>query len=266
MVVVVSNGNTNISTPNGFYRAESSNPYFSYVGTITATTTPVSFPVTFANACNLKGIVLGLWSLSQNITRGVRINLQERLGTFTVNIASPAVFTMTAHGLNNLDEVILESTGLLPTGLTKSLVRYYVRNKTDNTFNISTTTTGALINTTGTQSGTHTLWVTRMTELFDYTKIHPPVADALGRDSIYSFLITPFEFTTPYAVDTTSNKWRFSNWTEGGTGTYYFTVSDGVLANNNVAHIAWGDNLVSFTNGDTLICKDKVTIDQNTTL
>jgi len=82
--------------------------------------------------------------------------------TFTVTIASPAVFTCTAHELNIGDIVILETTGALPTGLTAD-TEYAVirRGVTADTFQLSTYANfdgdGTAINTSGTQSGTHTL-------------------------------------------------------------------------------------------------------------
>lgn len=79
--------------------------------------------------------------------------------TFTVTVADPAVFTSTAHELYTDDELIFETTGALPTGLTADTVTYYViRNGiAANTFQVSTTKgdTAGLV-TTGTQSGTHT--------------------------------------------------------------------------------------------------------------
>lgn len=77
--------------------------------------------------------------------------------TFTVTIASPGVFTVNNHGLRNGDVVILTTTGALPTGLTAATTQYFVVNAAANTFQLSATLGGAAINTTGTQSGTHTL-------------------------------------------------------------------------------------------------------------
>jgi hypothetical protein len=80
--------------------------------------------------------------------------------TFTVTIATPAVFTVTGHGLNNGDVVVLTTTGALPTGLTASATtatQYFVVNASTDTFNLSTTLGGAAIATSGSQSGTHTI-------------------------------------------------------------------------------------------------------------
>lgn len=76
------------------------------------------------------------------------------VGTVTMTIASPAVVTKTAHGLENDDPVIFRTTGALPTGIVAGTT-YFVKNKTANTFEISATVGGASINTSGTQSGTH---------------------------------------------------------------------------------------------------------------
>jgi len=73
----------------------------------------------------------------------------------TMTIAGPAVVTVTAHGLLEGNQVSFTTTGALPTGVVAGTT-YYVRAPTTNTFNISATPTGALITTTGTQSGVHT--------------------------------------------------------------------------------------------------------------
>lgn len=90
----------------------------------------------------------------------------NNLGTVTVTIASPGVFTLAAHGLEIGDSVYLRTTGALPTGLAQN-VRYYVATvPSANTFTLSSSLTltesgrtiGATIATSGTQSGTHTLF------------------------------------------------------------------------------------------------------------
>lgn len=79
--------------------------------------------------------------------------------TFTVTVASPAVFTLTGHGLAVGDEVFLTTTGALPTGLAAN-TPYWVQAVVDaDTFKLAATDGGAAINTTGSQSGTHSLHV-----------------------------------------------------------------------------------------------------------
>lgn len=80
-------------------------------------------------------------------------------GTVTVTIASPAVFTLTNHGLIAGDIVYLETTNSLPTGLSADVPYYVIASGlTTNTFELSATRGGTAINTSGTQSGTHTLY------------------------------------------------------------------------------------------------------------
>jgi len=78
-------------------------------------------------------------------------------GAVTITIASPAVFTRTAHGFAAGDKIRLSTTGTLPNGLA-TLTDYYViaTGLTANTFQVSLSAGGAAVNTTGTQSGTHT--------------------------------------------------------------------------------------------------------------
>ena len=76
--------------------------------------------------------------------------------TFTVTIASPAVFTSTTHELTNDDTIELETSGALPTGLAID-TKYYVITDgiTGNTFQVSTSKGGTAVVTTGSQSGVH---------------------------------------------------------------------------------------------------------------
>lgn len=80
------------------------------------------------------------------------------IGTFTVTIASPAVFSRTAHGLVAGDIVSFTTTGALPTGLTANTPYFVIATGlTADNFQVSTTRGGAAVNTSGSQSGTHTL-------------------------------------------------------------------------------------------------------------
>jgi len=75
---------------------------------------------------------------------------------FTVTIATPGVFTATAHGLTTGDTVILETDGALPSGLSVDTTYYVISTGlTADTFRLATTSGGSAINTTGTQSGNH---------------------------------------------------------------------------------------------------------------
>lgn len=84
------------------------------------------------------------------------------LGTFTVTIASPGVFTLSAHGLAIGDAVFLTTTGALPTGLSANTTYYVATVPSSSTFTLATSLANALagtrINTSGSQSGTHTIY------------------------------------------------------------------------------------------------------------
>lgn len=73
----------------------------------------------------------------------------------TVTIASPGVVTWANHGLAAGREIVLSTTGALPTGLTAGTT-YYVVSPTTNEFSVAATPGGAAINTSGAQSGVHT--------------------------------------------------------------------------------------------------------------
>lgn len=78
---------------------------------------------------------------------------------FTVTIASPAVVTCVGHGLVAGDKIHFTTTGALPTGLSAG-VEYFVLSTslTTDTFRLALSPEGSAINTSGAQSGTHTLY------------------------------------------------------------------------------------------------------------
>lgn len=76
--------------------------------------------------------------------------------TVTISVATPGVVTWTGHGLAINTPVEFATTGALPTGLTAGTT-YYVKTVLDpDTFTLSATPGGSVINTTGAGSGTHT--------------------------------------------------------------------------------------------------------------
>jgi hypothetical protein len=79
----------------------------------------------------------------------------------TITIATPAVCTRTAHGYAEGEAVVFSTTGSLPTGITAGTT-YYVLSAglTGDTFRISASEGGSAINTTGSQSGSHTVAAT----------------------------------------------------------------------------------------------------------
>lgn len=79
---------------------------------------------------------------------------------FTVTIASPAVFSCVGHGLVVGDKISLVTTGGLPSGLSSN-VTYYVISAglTADAFRVALSPTGAAVNTTGSQNGVHTFYL-----------------------------------------------------------------------------------------------------------
>ena len=85
-----------------------------------------------------------------------------RSSTVTITIASPGVISWTAHGLLAGSQVRLTTTGALPTGLAVDTA-YFVIPVDANSFQLAATQSGTAINTSGSQSGTHTMTATSIT-------------------------------------------------------------------------------------------------------
>ena len=90
----------------------------------------------------------------------------EAVGTATVitsiSIASPAVITKNSHGLSIGDVIKFTTTGALPTGLTTSR-NYHVITAGfgANSFRVSVAPEGIAVDTSGSQSGTHSFALVR---------------------------------------------------------------------------------------------------------
>ncbi len=97
---------------------------------------------------------------------GTFYNAGNKTATVTITNASPAVITYTGHGLTANAPVVFTTTGALPSGIVAGQT-YYVASlgtATANTFNISATPGGVLINTSTAGSGTHTCTINTYTE------------------------------------------------------------------------------------------------------
>lgn len=78
----------------------------------------------------------------------------QHTANFTVD-ASTDTITANAHSMVEGEAVTLTTTGTLPGGLATGTT-YYVRNPTTNTFQLSATSGGSIIDITSTGTGTHT--------------------------------------------------------------------------------------------------------------
>ena len=106
---------------------------------------------------------------SDTVSRTVYANLFSAIvpnkGTITVTSATPAVVTLNNHRFLTGESIYLTTTGALPSGLNVDHL-YYVRTIDDNTFHLYNTLANAIatsgttgrMNTSGSQSGTHTLF------------------------------------------------------------------------------------------------------------
>jgi hypothetical protein len=107
-----------------------------------------------------RGGVLYYWNGAIGVNDALLNSVTNPSQTFTVTIASPAVVTwLGTNDLPNGTPVKLTTTGALPTGLNTSTTYYVVDAGTDgaNKCRLSTTYGGAALNTSGTQSGVHTM-------------------------------------------------------------------------------------------------------------
>lgn len=185
MAVIISNGNTNLSTASGFYRVEAHNLSSFSTTVLTLSSTARTIDVTFANAGNCQGILLAL----------------------------------------------------LPAGSTSGASVY-----PDLTVTLQENVAGS--------------WTDRATVTKTGTEIYNNADNASN-----SITYMPFTGGTfPYAVDTVASKWRFAI-TQSTGSSHQLRTSNGTAP----FYATWCDNAVSFTNGDTVICKDIVTIDQSAT-
>ena len=107
-----------------------------------------------------KGGPLYYWNGAIGVNPVAFTDVTNESQTFTVTIASPAVVTWPGtNDLPNGTPVKLTTTGALPTGLNTSTTYYVVNAGVDGTHTcrLSLTLGGADINTSGSQSGTHTM-------------------------------------------------------------------------------------------------------------
>ena len=74
---------------------------------------------------------------------------------FTVSSSSGLLVSSASHNLSNDDQIYVQTSATLPTGLSIN-TNYYVISKTDDTFKLSTTRGGSAIAYTNAGSGTHT--------------------------------------------------------------------------------------------------------------
>lgn len=181
--------------------------------------------------------------------------------TVTVTIASPGVFTLTAHGFNIGTALYFSTTGALPTGLTAGTTYYVIAaGLTASAFQVSTQIGGGAVNTSGTQSGTHKV-LTQRYALPAYTQKPQSIYVTVG-----SYRYVPKEVTNREEWDRLNEVQISSNivthWFayDGGVEIYPRQSSSNVITFNArriakdlaIADYTTG-NIDIVTNGGTLV-------------
>lgn len=161
-----------VKYPNGTVQTTAFSSTFATIGPTVGVTTPLrSYYASFADAnattssrisinaiSNVVGEIyaLGTFAPGSAYTDGTYSNVPLiSTQTVSISIASPAVVLL-SNTLPPNTPVRLTTTGALPTGLTAGTT-YYVVNVSGLTCSLSATPGGPAINTSGTQSGVHTL-------------------------------------------------------------------------------------------------------------
>jgi hypothetical protein len=179
-------------------------------------------PVLWQEAVNLdtlNSVVVSGASDAGLIQKGLtRLSASPNLtiGNATITIATPAVVSFTAHGLTANDTVQFTTTGDLPTGLLPS-TNYYViaTGLTADAFQLSVSYAGVAINTTGSQSGVHTLIKTTPVAVGVYdTRL--PTQDE--NDAMVGTAGTPSAANPFVTDDDTTGTWLIVRWGLGSAG------------------------------------------------
>ena len=142
---------------------------------------------------------LGTASDTNAGTTKITVSPNITLTAPTITIASPAVVTSATHGLVANDSVVFGTSGNLPTGIISGNTYFVISTGlTTNTFEFSATRGGAAVNTSGTQSGTHTLKRTTATAVaYNDSQFVNYFADT-GATNAY--VITPSPAISAYAT------------------------------------------------------------------
>ena len=187
-----------------------------------------------------------LFCNGQSVSRTTYATLFSTLiasvGTCTITTASPAVVSLTAHGLVEGDAIYFTTTGTLPTGLSADTTYYVKSTGNANTFQVSLTrtssatafTAGTAVNTTVAGSGTHTV-----------------VKAPYGVPSSLNFYVPDFRGRTPVGIDniggTDAGLLSLTNALGGAGGVQTVTLNDTQIP----THIHGATGLTIGTTGST---------------
>lgn len=193
---------------------------------------------------------------------------------FTVTIGSPAVLTLTT-ALPNNTPVTLTTTGALPTGL-NTTDTYYIVNASGTTCNLSIGPNGSPINTTGTQSGVHTLSVATgistavLNQQYQITYVNATTYTIQAREAGTTvenpgpavvatagdtgdggpFTDAVYQINTGNSIYTSGTGWGAGPWSRGGWGSGY---SSGITDQLRLWSLAnYGEDLLANPRGGGL--------------
>lgn len=116
--------------------------------------------------------------------------------TVTMTVAGPAVVTDTGHGFGQNQQVIFTSTGSLPSGLISGRIYYVAGSVLANSYNLAATPGGALITTSGSQSGVHTRTATALDALPLVSEGATTAADTVYSEFDETMIEVPGEWDT----------------------------------------------------------------------
>lgn len=155
LIGTVTSGTTTLDTTNGNYQMLINGGAFTLAPP--AAGTPFSaIDLLVINGPSAGAITLSGTKWRVGSSTGSSFSTSVRASaTNTMTIASPCVVTWTAHGCADGDPIYFTTTGALPTGVSANTV-YYIKYIDANSFNLAATPGGSSINTSGSQSGTHT--------------------------------------------------------------------------------------------------------------
>lgn len=155
LIGTVTSGTTTLDAANGNYQMVIDGGAFSLSPPAAGTYNAIDLLVICGPSAGSITFTAGKWRVGSS-TGSTFATTVRATATVTMTIASPCVVSWTSHGCVDGDPVwFTNSGGALPTGITASTV-YYVKYIDANSFNLAATPGGSSINTSGSQSGTHT--------------------------------------------------------------------------------------------------------------
>lgn len=198
-------------------------------------------PTDAANKSFAEGLVIAGGTDASSSVKGVSkltISPNKSLGNPTITIASPGVITLNSHGLIAGDTIQFTTTGALPTGISASTTYYVISSGlTSNSFQIAATLGGTAINTSGSQSGTHTLYKTTPVAVSELDSQFVEYYAETGAADAY--VITPQPAITAYA---TGQKFSFKA-TNANTTTSTLNING--LGAKTIKKLGGGTNLAA---------------------